>query len=552
MRNAGDMAPGGAAGRRNQISGQEPPAGGGPGSSVFTPAYRADRDPGQFGGGAGRIGAGEYGHGEYGAGDYGAGEYDSRHHDTGQYDTGAHSRMGGGLPAHGGPRLSPSGEPDWIDGYEPARYGSPEQRTDSDGPSASRAIRGFAPLPGDPLPVYPPGPFEAWNRGAASASPSSPGRPEPSRDQEPGRASWPGQVAATITPDDFDTNHSMPAIKDPILGAPDRGRADSQRRPGTGRDLDPARGRGTERTGPDWIMAGSQEDRGPRTGGRDRSGQSQRQRTAGQRGKPGGSRADSTRRGGASRAAAQARRQPVIVAVGAAVLIIVIVAVILFFLAGGSPGNTPAKAGLNPSASSRTSASPAATPTPSGQWQFIGSRTTDPAPLTMPELFPARFTSGAATYAQVAEVASTDCASALIGGVLQNAVKQAGCTQALRATYLSTTTNMMATIGVLNLATATDATNAGNQAGQYEFVSRLAAQTGPASHIGGGTGVEEAVVKGHYLILIWAQYTNLTAGSNQAQQTQLNDFMTLLNNDTVNASLSSRMISGTPSPPPTA
>jgi hypothetical protein len=167
----------------------------------------------------------------------------------------------------------------------------------------------------------------------------------------------------------------------------------------------------------------------------------------------------------------------------------------------------------------------------------------------MTELYPANFVASATTYLRVAWTKSTDCTGAIVGGVLQNAVQQAGCTQAVRATYLSAAAKVMGTIGVLNLSNYSAAASAGKQAGQYEFISRLAAPSGPAKGIGGGTGLEEAVAKGHYLILVWAQYTNLTAGSSKSTQQRLQAFMNLLISQTANVSLSSRMISGTPTPP---
>ena len=74
----------------------------------------------------------------------------------------------------------------------------------------------------------------------------------------------------------------------------------------------------------------------------------------------------------------------------------------------------------------------------------------------------------------------------------------------------------MATIGVFNLKNVGLATKAASKAGHSEFVAQLAPKTGPAHSIGQGTGIEEAIVKGHYLVLVWAEATNLSPPKGKA------------------------------------
>ena len=106
----------------------------------------------------------------------------------------------------------------------------------------------------------------------------------------------------------------------------------------------------------------------------------------------------------------------------------------------------------------------------------------------------------------------------------------------------------MATIGVFNLASFTKATTAAKAAGKSQFVGQLPAKSGPTTKIGEGTGLEEAVVKGHYLVLVWADFFNLRAPKKAAQRTELENFMTQLIRHTVNVSLSYRMVYGKPNP----
>jgi hypothetical protein len=105
---------------------------------------------------------------------------------------------------------------------------------------------------------------------------------------------------------------------------------------------------------------------------------------------------------------------------------------------------------------------------------------------------------------------------------------------------------MMGTIGVFNLKTGQAASKAARSAGAVNFVAQLRSHKGLTSKIGKGTGIEEAAAKGHYLILIWAEFTNLRKPKNAYQREQLVRFMTQLLHNTANVSLATRMATGTP------
>src|SRR5215510_2815035 len=138
MRNAGDRMPGGSSSRRQRAADTDPPPPGG-GASLFTPVYRTD---------------------------------------SGQaaYAQGPAGPAGSGAP---GGSSGPSG-PVWPDDDLRSAYSWATDDQDSAWPDMDlpgrgqtasnvlgNAVRGFPPAPGDPLPVYPPGPFAAWNRGQA-------------------------------------------------------------------------------------------------------------------------------------------------------------------------------------------------------------------------------------------------------------------------------------------------------------------------------------------------------------------------------------------------
>lgn len=193
------------------------------------------------------------------------------------------------------------------------------------------------------------------------------------------------------------------------------------------------------------------------------------------------------------------------------------------------------------------SASVSASPSPSlGPYGHIASRKADPTPLSMSELYPATFTAGGASVVRTAEKKGTSCAAELVGSRIQSAIGSAGCNQVVRATYLASSQGVMGTIGVLNLSTAKAATTLARAADANDFISQLAGPHGATTKIGQGTGIEEAAAKGHYLILIWAEFTNLRKPRTGAQLRTVEQFMTELLQHTANVSLTNRMLTGTP------
>ena len=124
-----------------------------------------------------------------------------------------------------------------------------------------------------------------------------------------------------------------------------------------------------------------------------------------------------------------------------------------------------------------------------GKWGYITSRATDAAPLTVAELYPAQFLINGSSFVRTTDRADTDCDQALFGTQLQNAAKVYGCSQVVRASYVSGGQTMMGTIGVVNLSSANDAAKAGNASGANDFVTPLNGKTGPTRNLTQGTGV---------------------------------------------------------------
>jgi hypothetical protein len=177
-----------------------------------------------------------------------------------------------------------------------------------------------------------------------------------------------------------------------------------------------------------------------------------------------------------------------------------------------------------------------------GKWQHIGARSEDPKPPTIDQLFPAQFELNGSSFVRAAANLTTTCSLAVYGANLQAALQDGDCSQVLRASYVSGP--MMGTIGVINLESASAAAKAGKVTGPQEIIAPLASSKGVTSKLGTGTGVVQAEVKGHYLILMWAEFTDLKSPTTSAQKQQLEQFATNLVLGSANINLSTRMLTG--------
>ncbi len=181
-----------------------------------------------------------------------------------------------------------------------------------------------------------------------------------------------------------------------------------------------------------------------------------------------------------------------------------------------------------------------------GQWQHIGTRVEDPQPLTITGLYPPQFVLGGSSYVRTAASVTKTCSLAVYGADLQAALQSGHCTQVLRASYISGDGTMMGTVGVVNLISSSAAQKAGKVTGPQEIIAPLTGKKGATSKLGSGTGVVQAEIKGHYLILMWAEFTNLKSPSGAAQRQALEQFATNLVVGSANINLSTRMLTGKP------
>jgi hypothetical protein len=181
-----------------------------------------------------------------------------------------------------------------------------------------------------------------------------------------------------------------------------------------------------------------------------------------------------------------------------------------------------------------------------GKWQHIGSRSQDSQPLTIAALFPPQFELNGRSYARTAASVTKTCSRAVYGPDLQAALQLGHCSQVVRASYISGDGKMMGTVGVVNLSTANAAQKAGKATSTQEILAPLTSKKGPTSKLGNGTGVVQAEIKGHYLILVYAEYANLKSPSGTAQRDALEQFATTIITGSANIDLSTRMLTGKP------
>jgi hypothetical protein len=179
-----------------------------------------------------------------------------------------------------------------------------------------------------------------------------------------------------------------------------------------------------------------------------------------------------------------------------------------------------------------------------GKWQHIASRAKDPQALTITGLYPPQFSLNGKSYVRTAASATKTCSLAVYGPDLQAALQSGKCTQVVRASYLSGDGTMMGTVGVVNLVSSNAAQKAGQVTGPQEIIAPLTGKKGPTKKLGTGTGVVQAEIKGHYLILMWAEYANLKSPSGQAQRQALEQFAANLVTGSANINLSTRMLTG--------
>jgi hypothetical protein len=437
----------------------------------------------------------------------------------------------------------------------PQRQARPAAPTATGAPDRSGArrgpLRGFPPPPGQPGPVYPPGQFSPWNRASTRAAwLGMAGAEGGAAEADPGYSA----LAVSDAAADLTSTQTWTSIDDePPPGPSFPARAGTPTGPqglagpatGLQEPATPGDPGGAARVAPGRMAARQAAADGASTArpapsafGEAERGRPSRTVAAGGLAAEGGEEPDGRRagkRGGRSTTMMAAMLLAPVLAV------LVVVAGYVYFSGKRSP------APAHPAAASHPTAAPSSSPSPTlGPWKHIESRSQDPVPLTVGQLFPASFARDGAAGTLAVSKSGSRCSHEVFGSKLAAAIRKAKCTQVLRASYLSTDRKIMATVGVLNLNDVTGAEKAGKAAGATQFIKQLPSRHGPTRNLAKGTGIEVAEVKGHYLILIWTEFANLRAPKGKTQRQKLESFSVGLVAGTANVSLSNRMVTGRP------
>ena len=434
------------------------------------------------------------------------------------------------------------------------------------GSAARGPARGFPPAPDQPDPVYPGSDFDSWSQAPATGSwathDDAAQRGHPPWDQASVTASWPAAAPETGEWADEDQGGEWAGGDEAGQWEGTAGHWQDQ-----GAHWNAATGQ-WEAQDPGWETGAwhTGGESGPPSGAWESTAYPAEYDDYAEEPAPGDDSGAPGRRGRGTRdgkkkagaagklaalrggAAGGSRNRTVILAAAGAVAVAALAATAYTFLAGHPARNSPNSSAV--AAPKLPTTQPTATNTSAGaklgKWQYITSRASDKNPLTLGELYPAQFLINGSSFVRTVDRSDKDCHAGLFGSQLQSAAQSNGCTQVLRASYESSDGKMMGTVGVVNLTNATGAAKVGQATGADNFITPLAGTTGPTKNMSKGTGVVQAEYKGHYLILIFAEFTNLRSPSTGTQRSQLESFSSDLISGSANIALSNRMVNGHP------
>ena len=163
---------------------------------------------------------------------------------------------------------------------------------------------------------------------------------------------------------------------------------------------------------------------------------------------------------------------------------------------------------------SPAAATPTAAPTPTNPVLAavkLKTRSTDPKPLTLKEVFGnGKFTARGHKYVRTAVNHKRNCTAAVGGKKLEKYLKAGDCTQALRATYALTggklKGKLIGSVGVFNLKSEGAARLAVKAAADDDaFLQALPGKKGITKTNGRGEALGTSQARGHYLLMTWVQ-----------------------------------------------
>ncbi|MGW0478568.1 hypothetical protein [Nonomuraea sp. NPDC003214] len=143
---------------------------------------------------------------------------------------------------------------------------------------------------------------------------------------------------------------------------------------------------------------------------------------------------------------------------------------------------------------------------PPGEFGYAASRSTDPDPLTVKELFRAKkFTVSGRAYQMTVTSKDKKCADGVLGDKMAKALKSGKCTQMMRASFRDKSGKVIGTVGVANLNTSKSAAKVAKAGGTADYVKPLAGKDEITKFLGSGSGGAKVWAHGHYAVLVWFQ-----------------------------------------------
>jgi hypothetical protein len=232
----------------------------------------------------------------------------------------------------------------------------------------------------------------------------------------------------------------------------------------------------------------------------------------------------------------------VAVVIAAAVLVVVVVIGGAYVLAGGGSGDSASSSASPAAAGSRSTGSNNEPATSSGEnkpgyyntmkswslWNSLDTASQDSRPLTLSEVFN---DDGAKsekdtldnTYFNLQGTGrlDTDCVGAVWGASLKSAIQGYGCTQVVRAAYVSADRRWTGQLAIFNLKDVTSANALLNDLDPKGGKGFLVPVTGPApvDRFGKGSTGAESGAYGHFVVVGWAGHADGSQGSSLGTDT---------------------------------
>ncbi|GII90804.1 hypothetical protein [Sinosporangium siamense] len=201
-------------------------------------------------------------------------------------------------------------------------------------------------------------------------------------------------------------------------------------------------------------------------------------------------------------------------------------------------------------------AAPSPTPVPSlpesskrpeGEYGYAASRATDPAPLTIKELFrTTKVTRANRSYTMTVRRLDKKCKNGVTGPKITKAIADGKCTQIIRASFRDRTGKIIGTIGVANLrnsAAVAKVATAGGGGERKDYVKPLPGKDKVTKSLGSGEAYAGVWRHGHYAVMLWFQYKDGHLPSKK-ERTSLNQAAVDIAELTVFRALDSRTLTG--------